>query len=302
MTGFDFVWRVPDPHSVFGVTVDPSTKIAVRRHGNGNGLRLVLSHGNGFAIDLYYPFWSLLLEEFDVFVYDMRNHGQSAIGPLANHNVPALARDHDLVLEAIDARYGTKPTVGIFHSASALVSLMSPSSGNGLSALVLFDPPLRKPGVLREEFDEASLRAASKASRRADHFRSRADFADLLGFSPVFRGVVPGVIELAAETTLRETCRRDGYKLRCPPEYEAQIAAYGRIFASSVDLRSHSCPIKVIGSDPTLPYSYLPTFDLSDMVGVDYDFIPETTHMLQLQRPSECVAALREFLDAQGLL
>ena len=30
---------------------------------------------------------------------------------------------------------------------------------------------------------------------------------------------------------------------------------------------------------------------------VDYDFIPEATHLLQLERPEECAAAVREFLS-----
>ena len=41
----------------------------------------------------------------------------------------------------------------------------------------------------------------------------------------------------------------------------------------------------------------VPTFDLSDVVKVDYDFIPEATHLLQLERSEECAAAVREFLN-----
>ena len=35
---------------------------------------------------------------------------------------------------------------------------------------------------------------------------------------------------------------------------------------------------------------------------VDYDFIPETTHFLQLERPQECAAAIRELLERHELL
>ena len=35
---------------------------------------------------------------------------------------------------------------------------------------------------------------------------------------------------------------------------------------------------------------------------VDYDFLPETTHFLQLERPEECVAEVREFLEQNSLL
>ena len=60
------------------------------------------------------------------------------------------------------------------------------------------------------------------------------------------------------------------------------------------------CRIKVIGADPTLPFAYLPTFDLDLMGALEYDFLPDATHYLQLERPEECVAALREYLDRDG--
>ena len=50
------VWEIPEPLSTDGVRVDDDTVIVLRRHGNPEGPRLVLSHGNGLAIDLYYPF------------------------------------------------------------------------------------------------------------------------------------------------------------------------------------------------------------------------------------------------------
>ena len=86
-----------------------------------------------------------------------------------------------------------------------------------------------------------------------------------------------------------------GYELRCPPEYEAQIVDYATIFAVPADFGELLCPTKVIGADPTLPYSFLPTFDFSDAVIVDYDFIPDATHFLQLEKPEECVATMSQF-------
>ncbi|MCY4421023.1 MAG: hypothetical protein OXC42_07220 [Gammaproteobacteria bacterium] len=56
------------------------------------------------------------------------------------------------------------------------------------------------------------------------------------------------------------------------------------------------CLTKIISADPTLPYSYLPTFDFSDMMTVDYDFIPEATHLLQIEKPQECKYEVRKFL------
>ena len=296
MTNAETVWEVPQPLSTLDVPVDRDTVITLRRHGNPEGQRLVLSHGNGLAIDLYYPFWSLLTDDFDLIIYDLRNHGWNTAGTLENHNLPTLVRDHDRVVEAIDDHYGQKPKIGVFHSISALATLLSPGNGSAYSALVLFDPPICKPGASYEEFDAAATRTAGMARRRTERFPTREAFADLLLFLPIFQRAVPGVPELMAKATLRECSAADGYELCCPREYEAQIIEYAGIFAVSVDFGKLLCPTKVVGADPTLPYSYLPTLDLGDMLGVDYDFLPETTHFLQLEQPQECATAMREFI------
>ena len=102
-------------------------------------------------------------------------------------------------------------------------------------------------------------------------------------------------------TTLRAAADGDGYELRCPREYEAQIIDYAAVYSVAVDFESIACPVKVIGADPTLPFSYLPTQDFSDILNVDYDFLPESTHFMQLEKPRECAAALREFLAGIGV-
>ena len=48
---------------------------------------------------------------------------------------------------------------------------------------------------------------------------------------------------------------------------------YARIYFPLIDLEWLSCPTKIVGADPTLPYSYLPTFDIGDATKIDYDFI-----------------------------
>jgi len=296
------VWEIPEPRSVCEVRLDEDTVTTLRRHGNPDGPRLVLSHGNGLAIDLYYPFWSLLADDFDLIVYDLRNHGWNTVGARQKHNVPTLIRDQERILEAIDRHYGNKPKIGVFHSASALVSLFLSADSNSLAAQILFDPPLCKPGRSQIEFDEACERAASFTRRRGDRFQTQEDFVELLRYVPIFTRVVPGVLELMARTTLRRSANGRDYELRCPREYEAQIMDYVRGFSPLVDLAALPCPTKIVGADPTLPFAYLPTIDLSDIVAVEYDFLPEMTHYLQLEAPKECVAEVREFLEQNGLL
>ena len=299
------VWEVPEPLSVDRVQHDDGSFTHVRRHGNSRGLRLLVGHGNGLAVDLYYPFWSRLLDRFDVFVYDLRNHGWNDVGSRGEHNIPNLIRDQEQVVEAVFARYGRTPTIGVFHSLSALTALLSRALGSGgtgdLSAWILFDPPLYKPRLGEAEFDKSADRSAELARRRTARFRAESEFSELVHHLLLTRAV-PGAAELMAGTVLRRSPDGGSVELRCPREYEAQIFAYARTYAFLVNLGDLPCPTKVIGSDPTMTFAYMPTFNLSHINTVDYDFIPDSTHFLQVEHPEECAELMCEFLEHQGLL
>ena len=246
-----------------------------------------------------FPFWSLLGADFDLMVYDLRNHGWNSVGAQRDHNVPTLIHDHDTILETIDRVYGSKPTVGIFHSLTTIIALLSFSKL--YSALVLFDPPLSRFGANETELHDAAERLAAMTRRRGHRFKKREDFVTLLRIVPTFQRTVPGVRELTARTTLRRSESGEGYELRCPREYEAQLMDYCRSFFPLLDLDLLVCPTKFIGSDPTMPHAYLPALDLRLATALDYDFIPESTHLLPLEKPEECAAVTREFLKRHGL-
>ena len=78
--------------------------IRVRRHGNPHGPRLVLSHGNGFAIDAYFPFWSRFLQDCEVILYDQRNHGWNPRHSFAQHTEIQMALDMETVALAVGRR------------------------------------------------------------------------------------------------------------------------------------------------------------------------------------------------------
>ncbi len=300
---FEAVWQIPEPLSTHSVRVDGDAVIVLRRHGNPAGPRLVLSHGNGLAIDLYYPFWSLLVDDFDLVVYDLRNHGWNDIGALENHSVQAFTRDHDRISEAIAKLYGEKPTVGVFHSISALAALHLPSRGSRYSALALFTPPMCNPGSGYREFELLCRRTADMLRVRAPWFQAREELSDLHTYLPYFQRAVPGVYELVARTTLREAEAGQGYELRCPREYEAKIWDEASGPAVSVDFDSLRCPTKIIGSDPALDPDR-PPFDYGDAgaAGVEHELLPDTTHFLQLEKPQECAAVMLDFLNRQGIV
>ena len=72
-------------------------------------------------------------------------------------------------------------------------------------------------------------------------------------------------------------------------------------FVRMVDFDTIACPIKAIGSDPTATNSFLPSTEMPELMRLDYDFVPETTHLLQLERPRACAACVVEYLATTDL-
>ena len=294
-------FNVPAPRCVFEVSAADGYALTVRRHGNSNGPRLILSHGNGFAIDAYYPFWSLLLDRFDCFVHDVRNHGWNPVDsdPL-RHNVPFFVNDAKRIVRDIDTRFGPKPTIGVFHSLSTIVALHQASTSGGFDALVLFDPPLCPPGGLPAGLQGIGTHMGAMTRKRPSAFESVEAFVASLERNPVFARMSGETLELFARSTVRRR-GADGYELRCPAHYEAQILEHLFSWAMTVDLDVTRCPIKAVGADPTLEYSFIPSMDLKVLIELDYDFVPETTHFLQFEEPELCAAHTIAFLEDVGL-
>ena len=69
-------WTLPSPAATAEVRTADGLSITIRRHGNPRGPRIVMNNGNGLAADLYFPFWSLLADRFDLVLYDLRSHGE----------------------------------------------------------------------------------------------------------------------------------------------------------------------------------------------------------------------------------
>lgn len=294
------VWNVPEPEAVHEVRVGDGYPIVLRRHGNPDGPRLVVSHGNGFAVDAYWPFWSRFIDGFDVFVHDIRSHGWNPVGDPEVHSIPVLAEDFACVSREIDRCFGARPKVGVFHSLSALTALHSRAS-HEYAALVLFDPPLRRPGRVMTELEKLGSRMGAVTRRRQERFDTPDAYAELLSKRAAFGGLDAGRLSLFARATLRPAADGDGYELGCPREHEARLWDSFYPFARTVDFDAIACPVKVIGSDPTVPNSFLPSTDMPELMRLDYDFVPETTHLLQLERPRACAASTLEYLATADL-
>ncbi|MDE0474868.1 MAG: alpha/beta hydrolase, partial [Gammaproteobacteria bacterium] len=250
-----------------------------------------------------------LADRFDLILYDFRNHGWNPAGDpvegLEAHNIETFIRDTERVVQAIDRHFGERPKIGVFHSLSAQVAVLQAARSGGFSALVLFDPFICPPGCAPQHLEslEATMRQmAESARRRRETFASEEAFAGRIRSAPAFERLVPGATDLIARTTLRRIPGDTAHGLRCPREYEARIYEQGLRWATAVDVDKLPCPTKAIGADPTVLHSFMPTVDLSEILILDYDFVPETTHLLQLEAPGVCVHFMLEFLAQAGAL
>ena len=294
-------WTIPEPLGVCETRGWGGAPIVLRRHGNPEGPRLVVSHANGLSADAYFPFWSLLLDRFDLVVYDFRNHGWNPVGPVRAHTIPTFVRDNACIAGAIDLHFGKKPRIGVFHSMSASTAVLQAARENAFAALVLFDPPTCPDGRESQDIPKMAGQLAEKARQRQSVFATREEFAERLLAARAFERLRPGVAEWIAHTTLRPADGGSGYELCCPPSYEARI--FDQLYDSAVaaDIRNLPCPTKIIGADPTVPFSFLPSVDVSELQLTRYDFVPETTHFLQLEQPEECAALTVGFLEQLDL-
>ncbi len=280
--------------------------ITLRRHGNPSGPRIVFSHGNALAADLYYPFWSLLTDRFDIILYDFRSHGWNPVWDRLTHNIPTFVSDSQSIVQEIHTNFGSKPLIGIFHSMSALVALLHQlRDKNGFAGLVLLDMPICPSGNTPEDNVEIGYTMGERARQRTVKFNSLEDFNESLRRSRTFQRLQSGVIELFSQTTLRPDSD-GGYELRCPRGHEAQVCDYyfGWTMQAyeNMERQGLSCPAKAIGADPTVPFSFLPGMHFAALTILDYDFIPESTHLLPLEFPEKCVEMTIEFLEQHGLI
>ena len=293
---------LPEPSATLDLAMDDGAPIRVVRHGNPAGTRVVLSHGNGFASDSYFPFWRLMLERFDLALFDIRNCGRNPFHAAESHHYGRFARDNSVVHGAIVEEWGKKTTVGAFHSMSAIAALLAVVEGVWhWDALVLFDPPVVPPegnplrGPLMTEGEALRDAALIRKNRIADP----DELADVFRWLPRFRRLVKGVAELNARSTLRFDPACGEWLLCCPGPLEAGLyteVAELPIWRKPVP---PSRPLLIVGSDPepedapkTAPCCRL----FCETFGVDYAFVPDTSHLLQLEEPERCFALFEGYL------
>jgi pimeloyl-ACP methyl ester carboxylesterase len=296
--------EVPAPLRVIELSMDDGAIIRIRQHGNPAGPRLALSHGNGLATDGYLPFWGRLQNRYELIVFDFRNHGQNPLHNFRHHNWQQFILDFERIFQAVQQSFGAKRTAGIFHSLSAVTSVMQTQRiGRRWDPLVLFDPPFYPPDghPIRELQRGNEDDIAARAERRMPHYNDPMDLGRQ--FQRRFPRWLPEAYELMARATLRRDASTEKWVLACPREYEAHIFRGNRETTTWQRMRNMPVPVKLICADPNDggPPALIGRA-LAEEAAVEYEAIAETTHFLQIERPQECVRAMEDFLVKHGFI
>jgi len=243
-----------------------------------------------------------LLPKYDVLVFDFRNHGQNIPTQPSHHHYAQFARDLDRILDGVHRRLGQKATVGIFHSMSARAVMKHATEiGWKWDGLVLFDPPnvppIGHPCYRPMQIFEGMLKDWALNRRR--QLATIEELADEYRRARAHRGWAAGAHELMARSVLRPHPDGNGYSLVCAPENEAAIYAEAVSLNLWPQAREFRGPVKLIGADPDLaggPPTGQTNRVLAAENGYDYDFVPGTGHLLQIEKPDECARLVEDFL------
>lgn len=288
----------PDQMPVAGAD---GVRLVLQRYPAPERTRLILSHGNGFAIDGYRRFWSLLAGEFELVLFDLRNHGRSGATPVEAHTIANMAADHALVAGACRDAFGPRLTVGVFHSVSAIAATLAGAAGSVWDRVVLVDPPLVSLDRAHDLAGSADHRLAVYARGRPERF----DTLDALAGSFIAgagRNWVEGAARDMAEAITRQA-PGGSYELVCPGEYEARIYEQNSQTDSYGALGAMRTPVAILGADPLAPRALHPALvsrTAARDLALPYEFVPRASHMLQLEKPEETAAALRTLLARLG--
>lgn len=286
------------PNSLMNKPLFPSSPLP-SFHLGGPGRPLHFLHANGYPPECYTPFLELLKTQYHVFGMLLR--------PLWPDADPEGIQDwhpfsDDLLRFLADANSG--PVIGVGHSIGAVVTLRAAlRDPEKFRALILLDPVLLVPSRL---LAWSIVRAIGLGHRLHPKIQGalerRRHFDDL---ELVFRGYRKrSVFKYMSDEHLRVylegmTRKTDhGYELVYPPEWEARIYLTGlRDFDIWRDLPELQAPVLVIrGAETDTFLENAAKLVKWKQPRARVETLPESTHLLPLERPQEIFSMMQSFL------
>ena len=291
---------VPDPIAVHEVKMTDGAIIILRQYGNISEKRVVLSHGNGCAVNGYFPYWGLLLKDFEVVVFDFRNSGLNPVHD-GTHGYQRFLADMTDVYNSIDLEFGKKRQIGAFHSMSARTNLkLAMYREARLDGLIAFDPPMVPPSnhPLYETMQAEERVLCRWSAGRSELFDDPSELAAAYASSRMLSRWVDGAYDLMARSVLRKNNDTENWQLVCSPSREAEVYRQNAAMNIWPQASEISIPILLIGSDPDSDIPSAPGLAcqaLHKECDWPYECIPGTGHFMQMQKPETCAFLTRQF-------
>lgn len=297
-----------EPVRQLSVAAGDGAMFPVRVYGRASGPRLILSHGNGFAIDGYRNFWRHLCARCEVVVFDIRNHGQNPAHGPDGHDWATFAHDFDAILTAIATTLAPKPTVGLFHSLSSIAALLHLKQYNWpWAGLILFEPPILPPAdhPLHDEARQGELAIREWALARPDDFDSPETLASSWTVKRTFQNWESGTHLAMVKSILRQDTSTGRWRLRCPRELEAKIYDENRHSHLWRFIGAIPFPLLLYAGDPNRASGAI-TARLSAALAHENNreiFVqPNGSHLPMLEDSFGCAQTALNYLERIGVL
>lgn len=288
--------------------MDDGATILLRRYGEPAPERVVISHGNGLAVDAFARFAEALVARgFEVVGFDMRNHGRNPPHPATEPNWPRFLKDFPAILAAIDGAFGRKATHGAFHSLSSAVCLLAQAgTGYPWASLTLYEPPVTAApdSPLFARFHDYHIELSARAARRRARFESPDELAASMRRSSLFRLVADEDVARLARATLRPD-GAGGWELCCPPEFEAATFRIEGVAGLRPGLARITCPVRIVVGDERIHYAGI-LVETGRALARDFGFelveLRDATHFMQIEKPETCASLVAGGTPPPGAL
>lgn len=290
------------------ITLSDGASIAIRRWGEPKPERIVISHGNGLAVDGFRDFGAALAQDYEVIAFDMRNHGQSGPGAVLDDPWPRFLKDIPEIFDAIQQTFGEKPTHGAFHSLSSASTLMAQGqTPRPWQTLTLYEPPI-PPATdqeLLQEFLDLHLELSQRTRNRRRRFTGPDQLVRSFERSPTFGGISrDALFRLArAMMTFTDDGSETPWQLICDPEMEANTYDIRRACDYWKDIEQVETPVQIVlgttlGHD--MPILIRTATHLARTFGFRGVSVEGGGHLMQLQRPERSAEHAIRFARAQS--
>ncbi|UGV25149.1 alpha/beta hydrolase [Rhodopseudomonas boonkerdii] len=289
----------PVEKHAFDVVLEDGASASVRVYGSGP--RVICSHGNGLAADAFRSFWQLFIGDYETVVFDFRHHGRSSpyTKPIP-HVWPQLIRDYHAIMRGIASEIGAAPSLGAFHSMSALTTLLHASEYESpWIGIVGFEPPAKPPQHYPEFeiFRADNNRLGERAIKRRYEFNTVQELFDSYRRSSAFAGVDDAGLQALAASTLRWNVDKQLFELACAREFEASIFAMQDVEGAWERMCGIRIPVQLVAGEPktgTSPFMAIESAFARDG-GFAFTTVKDATHFMQMEKPEECAAIVRAF-------